>query len=207
MKIEVVTDIVCPWCWLGKRRLELALEQRPDLEIDITWLPFELNPDLPADGVGRAEFLARRFPDAAELAARQAALGRHGREIGIGFRFDRIERMPNTRAAHALVLYAAQAGCADAVLEALFNAYFAEGCDVGDPRVLAELAAQCGLDPQAIAARLAGRDEFDRIAALEESIHGAGVTGVPHYVFGGRFAFSGAQDVAMFCRALDAVAA
>ncbi len=207
MKIEVVTDIVCPWCWLGKRRLELALEQRPDLEIDISWLPFELNPGLPVAGVARAEYLARRFPDAAELAARQAAIARHGHDIGIGFRFDRIARMPNTRAAHALVLYAGQAGCADAVLESLFSAYFADGADVGDPQVLGALAAQCGLDPLAIAARLTAHDQFDRIAALEESIRGAGVTGVPHYVFGGRFAFSGAQDVAMFCRALDAVAA
>jgi predicted DsbA family dithiol-disulfide isomerase len=155
----------------------------------------------------RAVYFAQRFPDTAQVAARQAALCQSGREIGIEFRFDRITHLPNTRAAHALMLFAAQAGCADAMLEALFSAYFAEGLDIGDPAVLAGIGAARGLDRGAVAARMAAHADFERVESIETMITGAGVTGVPHYVFGGRFAFSGAQDVATFCRAIDAVAA
>lgn len=205
--IEIVTDLVCPWCWLGKRRLELALERRPDLEVDLSWLPHELNPSIPAEGVPRDAYLAERFPDATGLAARQLEIARLGAEVGVGFRFDRIVRMPNTRAAHALVRIAREADCCDAVVEALFEAYFALGRDIGDHRVLVEVAAACGMDASAVAVRLRARTDYDRVVALERMIETAGVEAVPYYVFNGRYCCSGAQEVSAFCRLLDRAAA
>ena len=203
MRIEIVTDLVCPWCWLGKRRLELALEQRPDLEVELTWLPHELNPEMPDGGMSWEAYLAQRFPDATKLMARQQELTRLGAEIGVDFRFDRIERMPNTRAAHALVHQARDAGCTDAVIEALFRSYFSLGLDIGDHAVLVDLAAMCGLDAATVAARLHARADYDRIVSLESMIESAGIEAVPHYVFNGRYSCSGAQEVSAFCRALD----
>jgi predicted DsbA family dithiol-disulfide isomerase len=206
LRIEIVTDLVCPWCWLGKRRLELALEQRPDLEVEISWLPHELNPGMPESGVPRAAWLASRFPDAAERDTRQRELARLGSEVGIDFRFDRIERVPNTRAAHALVYLARESGCADAVIEALFRGYFAQGRDIGDLAVLADVASLCGMDAAAVMERLRARADYDRVVVLERMIENAGIEAVPHYVFDGRYSCTGAQEVSAFRRALDRAA-
>lgn len=207
LRIEIVTDLVCPWCWLGKRRLELALEQRPDLEVEVSWLPYELNPDMPDGGMPREAYLTARFPDAALIALRQRELVRLGADIGIEFRFERIARMPNTRAAHALLQQAREHGCTDELVETLFRSYFTLGRDIGDPVVLLEDAAACGLDPAVVDARLGARSDYDRVVALERMISGAGIDAVPHYVFDGRYSCSGAQDVQTFCRALDQAAA
>jgi len=207
LRIEIVTDLVCPWCWLGKRRLELALERRPDLEVEVAWLPHELNPDMPEGGMPREAYLAARFRDPAQVVLRQREITRLGAEIGVDFNFERITRMPNTRAAHALLQQARGHGCADELVETLFRSYFTLGRDIGDPVVLAEDAAACGLEPAAVSARLSARSDYDRVVALERMIGSAGIDAVPHYVFDGRYSCSGAQDVETFCRALDRAAA
>lgn len=207
MIIEIVTDLVCPWCWLGKRHLELALERRPDLEVELSWLPHELNPWIPEGGMQRDAYLAQRFPDGTDLTTRQRELTRLGAEVGVDFRFDRIVRMPNTRAAHALVRLAREVGCCDNVIESLFEGYFALGQDIGDPVVLAEVATACGMDGPTVAARLRARTDYERVVALERMIETAGVEVVPYYVFNGRYSCAGAQDVSTFCRALDRAAA
>src|SRR5208283_3714279 len=128
MRIDVFSDMVCPWCYLGKRRFELALAARPEYEPRIFWRPFELNPDLPWDGVNRAAKLG----DSAQIAESEAALVRHGEAVGLQFRFDLIERLPNTRRSHLLIAHAARHGLQSEAAERVMQAYFEEGCDIGD---------------------------------------------------------------------------
>jgi predicted DsbA family dithiol-disulfide isomerase len=203
--IDVHSDAVCPWCYLGKRRLEAALAARPEVTVHVRWQPFELNPELPAGGTDRAAYLAGKFGDGPGLAAAHARLVDLGARAGIPFRFDRIARVPNTRAAHALVALAGDR--ADAVVEAVFAAYFERGEDIGDLDVLAAAAAAAGLDPVASRARLAAREGWDSVAAGEEAGRGLGITGVPFFVFAGRWALSGAQEPAQFMAAIDEVRA
>jgi predicted DsbA family dithiol-disulfide isomerase len=205
VSVDIYSDVVCPWCYLGKRRFAAALAARPGLAVDVRWRPFELNPELPAAGVDRREYLARKFgagPGIAEAHARLAALGA---EAGIAYRFEAITRMPNTRLAHALIAIAGAKQ--DAVVEGLFRAYFEEARDVGDPAVLAAIGAQAGLDGATLPARLTGGDGRDAVVAAEEEAARLGIHGVPFFVFAGRWAVSGAQEPASFVAALDQVAA
>jgi len=201
--INVHSDAVCPWCYLGKRRLEAALAARPDLPVEVRWKPFELNPDLPAGGADRETYMRAKFGDGPGLAAAHARLVDLGAKAGIAFRFGDIGRVPNTRAAHALVALADE--CADAVVEAIFAAYFERDEDIGDLDVLAALAVTAGLDGPAVKARLAVHEGFEAVAAEEAVGRGMGISGVPFFVFAGRWALSGAQEPEQFIAALDEV--
>lgn len=207
MLVEIFYDTICPWCYVGKRRFERALDARPALGVDLRWRPYELNPDLPVEGADRAEYMQRRFGDVNRFAGAHAQLEALGRDLGFEFHFDRIQRMPNTRRSHALIAYAAVEGkqreCADRVM----HAYFSAGLDIGDVDVLATLANELGLDVEA--ARLAVQDEalHAQIATVEQQARDAGITGVPAYVFASRYLVSGAQESAVFEQVLDTVAA
>jgi predicted DsbA family dithiol-disulfide isomerase len=203
--IDVHSDAVCPWCYVGKRRLEAALAARPDVPVQVRWKPFELNPELPAAGADRAAYLAAKFGDGPGLAAAHARLVDLGHQVGIPFRFETIARMPNTRPAHALVALAGDR--ADAIVEAVFAAYFERGEDIGDLDVLTRIAALAGLDAVAVRVRLAAREGWDVVAADEDEGRRLGITGVPFFVFAGRWALSGAQEPAQFMAALDEVRA
>ena len=149
--IEVVFDLVCPWCFLGSRRLRRMLRNRPDLSADIIWRPFLLHPDLAPQGVARQDYLARKFGGEERARRVHGTMAELGRQEGIAFRFDRIRRIPHSLDAHRLVRWAARFGAADCVVDALFQAYFTAGADLGDPSVLAAIAA--GQDLDAAAAR------------------------------------------------------
>lgn len=207
MLVEIFSDTVCPWCYLGKRRFEQALTRRPDLEVDVRWLPFELNPAMPEGGLPREEYLASKFGGPEVLMQAQQRLAELGRADGIEYRFDMIRLSPNTRAAHALSRIAAEAGRQDAVQEALFRAYFEQGQDVGDVEVLVGIAAASGLDAAAVRGRLASRRDWPEVAGIEREAGAAGVSGVPFFVFDRKYAVSGAQETAVFERILDHVAA
>jgi predicted DsbA family dithiol-disulfide isomerase len=207
MLVEIFSDTVCPWCYLGKRRFEQALARRPGLQVEVRWLPFELNPTMPEGGVPREEYLASKFGGPEVLRQAQERLSALGRADGIEYRFDLIRLSPNTRAAHALSRIPAEAGCQDAVQEALFRAYFVEGQDVGDPGVLAGIAAASGLDAAAVRERLQSRRDWPEVTELEREAAAAGISGVPFFVFDRRYAVSGAQETAVFERILDQVAA
>jgi predicted DsbA family dithiol-disulfide isomerase len=202
--IAVYSDVICPWCFVGKRRLERALRE-VGADASVTWLPFELNPDMPPDGMERAAYRARKFGEARsrELDANMTALGR---EEGIAFAFDRIVRTPSTRRAHALIAHASRLGRADAVVEALFRAYFEEALDIGDDNVLADLAERQGLDRAEALAALAGPQLRDEVIAREGEAARLGVSGVPFFVVERQWAISGAQPAEAWVDALRQIA-
>jgi predicted DsbA family dithiol-disulfide isomerase len=205
--VDVVSDIVCPWCFIGKRKLEIALADlrrgEPSLEVMVRWHSFQLNPDLPAEGIPRAAYLAQKFgaARATDVYARVKAIGE---TVGIPFRFDRIERQPNTLDGHRLVAWAQQQGDAGALVERLFSAYFIEGRFVGDRDELVRLAADCGWPAEDARAMLAS-DAMRQVVA-DESRESAdvGIQGVPFFIFNGRTAVSGAHDPPTLLEAIAA---
>jgi predicted DsbA family dithiol-disulfide isomerase len=206
MRIDIYSDIVCPWCYLGKRRFELAVAARPQYEPRVTWRPFELNPDMPAEGVDRGAYLAAKIGSAERVAELHAALRRQGEASGMEFRFDLIERMPNTRRSHLLMAHAARCGRQSAVMDRVMRAYFEEGCDIGDIEVLVRLGIEAGLSEHETRSALILRAGQDGVLAAERHAAVLGITGVPTFIFDGQYTISGAQDVGSLARILDQVA-
>jgi predicted DsbA family dithiol-disulfide isomerase len=202
-RIEVVSDVVCPWCFIGKRRLEQALQvlgaEEPDAKIDVVWRPFELNPQLPPAGMERSRYLELKFGSRAEdIYARVRAVGQ---SVGIEFAFERIARQPNTLAAHQLIDLAREHAVQDSVVEALFRAYFLDGVDLSQADNLIAVAAGAGVDAAAAAACLADDGHRAAISEQEEHARELGVGGVPFFIFGGQLAVSGAQEAQTLVRA------
>jgi predicted DsbA family dithiol-disulfide isomerase len=195
LKIEVVSDVVCPWCYIGKRRLEKALalvggELRPE----VVWLPFQLNPGMPPEGMPRAEYRRAKFGSVERGRQLDARVAAEGRGEGIEFALERIERTPNTFAAHQLIDLAQERGAGGAVVDALFRAYFEEARDTGDRAVLLELAEAAGLPRGDVEARWADADQARRVAQLEQSMKERGISGVPTFILERKFGVSGAQS-------------
>jgi predicted DsbA family dithiol-disulfide isomerase len=206
MRIDIYSDTVCPWCYLGKRRFELAVAARPQYEPRVTWRPFELNPDLPAEGVDWETYVSVRRADATRLEESHQELTRLGEASGIRFRFDLIERVPNTRRSHLLIAHAARGGLQGPVKERIMRAYFEEGCDIGDPDELVRLGGELGFGAAEVRKVVILRSGQDGVVAAERHAAVLGITGVPTYIFDGQYTLSGAQDVAVFARVLDQVA-
>ena len=209
LTIDVVSDVVCPWCYIGKRRLEAALaklrESDPELPVEVRWHPFQLNPDMPREGMPRREYLERKFggPDRArEIYARVSAAGR---SVDIPFAFDAIERQPNTLAAHRLVAWAQsrREGDPDKLVEALFRAYFVDGRYVGDRDELVALAADAGYDADDARRFLESDELADVVAEADRRSRQMGISGVPFFIFGGKTALSGAQEPAVLLEAIN----
>jgi predicted DsbA family dithiol-disulfide isomerase len=201
--IDVVHDLVCPWCYLGLRRLMRTLRRRPDLLTDITWRPFLLNPDMPRAGLPRADYVVRKFGGEERARRLYASITEIGRAEGLQFRFDRIRRTPSSVDAHRLVRWASAYGRAAEVVEALFAAHFTDGRDIGDLHVLTDVAVACGLDGRAAADFLADDAETDAVHAENLRAHRLGINGVPCFVIGGRHAIAGAQEPEVIERLLD----
>ena len=207
MRIDIISDTVCPWCFIGKRRLERALARRPGLEVTVAWHPFQLNPDMPEGGRERGEYLRSKFGGAAAAARIYAEIGAAGADLDIDFDFDAIAITPNTVDSHRLIRWAGAEDKQDAVVEALFRGYFIDGADIGDRRVLAAAAAGCGMDGAAIEARLAGDGDRAAIVAAAAQALAQGVSGVPCFIVESRYVVSGAQDPDRFVALFDALAA
>jgi predicted DsbA family dithiol-disulfide isomerase len=209
--VDVVSDVVCPWCYIGKRKLETALARlRADeagLASTVRWHPFELNPDLPLEGVPRAEYLEKKFGGKARAAEIYARVGAVGAAVGIAFAFDRILRQPNTRDAHRLIAWAQQRGDAGALVERLFRAYFIEGRWIGERNELAALAADSGLPGDEVRAMLSSDAYRAEVEAEYREAQEAGITGVPFFIFNGRTAVSGAHDPDVLLEAIAAARA
>ena len=206
MRLEVVSDTVCPWCLIGKRRLETALANRQDLDVEVVWRPFELNPDMPPEGVAREDYLEAKFGGPERADEIYAAIRAAGESEDIPFDFERIGRVPNTMDSHRLIDWAGAEGRQDAVVEGLFSAYFIEGRDVGDPEVLGEVAAAAGMDGERCAAKLDGDEDRERIRSECGEARRLGIHGVPFFIFEQKYAVSGAQAPEVFLQAFDTVA-
>ncbi len=209
MKIEVFSDVICPWCYVGFARLQEALASRPEVAAEVRWLPFELNPATPEAGRDRREYLRERFGTENPFGDSQKQLTEMGRSLGLDFQFDRIERSPNTRRAHMLIALAGRHDAArqGAVKRALLQAYFEHGQDIGDVAVLAEIAASCGIEPAETHRALGDAALRAEVEQAEEMGRGWGISGVPTFIFERRYAFSGAQPLEAFQQVFDRVAA
>jgi len=205
LRIDVVSDVVCPWCFIGKRRLEKAIAQS-DVPLEINWRPFQLDPTIPAEGKSRRAYLEGKFGTQERIKALHDNLSAAGASEDIPFAFDRIEVSPNTLDAHRLVRWAGEAGKQDEIVEALFSAYFLEGRNIGDHAVLADIAAEHGMDRDEIAARLASEEDRDVVQAEIVQAQQIGVTGVPTFIMLGRYALVGAQPPEELVQAFEAVA-
>ncbi len=202
LRLEIVSDVICPWCFIGKRRLEKALAAVPDLDVEVVWRPFELNPDMPEEGVERSVYRTAKFGSPERARMLDARVAGAGADEGIDFRFDAIPRTPNTVKAHRLIWLAGEQGVQDAVVERLFRAYFLEGQDIGDDGVLAAVGAEAGLDPAAIADLLASDQGVDEVRREAAAALRLGIRAVPTFVLDGRPAFEGAVDPALIARHL-----
>jgi len=196
LSIDIVSDVVCPWCYIGKRRLEAALdlyrERRPDAPAPtVTFHPFELNPDMPREGVSRADYIAKKF--GARGYSAHDRLVHAGAQLGIAFAFDAIARQPNTLAAHSLIEAARRKGVQGAMKEALLKAFFVDSLDLTDDKALVKIASEAGLDRGEAEATLADEDLRGAVAEEEEKARAMGVNGVPFFIFNQRLAVEGAQ--------------
>jgi len=205
MRVDIYSDTVCPWCYLGKRRFELALAGRPQYEPRINFRPFELNPDLPWDGVDRAGYLAAQFGNSTQIEESQAALEKLGAAVGLEFRFDLIERLPNTRRSHLLIAHAARQGLSSEVTERVMQAYFEEGCNIGDVEELVRLGVEAGLAERETRSAMILRSGQDGVVAAERHAAVLGINGVPTFIFDRQYSVSGAQEIETFTRVIDQV--
>ncbi|NGM18498.1 DsbA family oxidoreductase [Roseomonas stagni] len=203
MQIDVVFDLVCPWCFLGTRRLRRTLRARPDIAADITWRPFLLNPDIAPGGVPRQDYIVRKFGGEDRARRLHATIAELGRSEGLIFNFDLIRRIPASLDAHRLVRLADRHGVAADAVDALFQAYFCEGQDIGDQGILASIGATLGMDEGATRRLLAGPAEVEAVHADNLRAHRLGINGVPCFVVQGRHAIAGAQEPEVIERLLD----
>jgi predicted DsbA family dithiol-disulfide isomerase len=197
LAIEVVSDVICPWCYIGKRRLGKALAALSgEVSAEIRWLSFQLNPDMPPEGMPRAAYRAAKFGSLERSREFDARVAKEGESEGIGFAFDAIQRTPNTVAAHALVGLAQEQGRADAVVDALFRAYFEEAKDIGDTETLAAIAQGCGVSG------MPRREGATAVVALDQQMRELGISAVPTFIIARKFAVSGAHPAETLAQAI-----
>ncbi len=203
MQIDFIADVVCPWCYLGWRRLEKALAMRPDLQATVTWRPYQLDPTLPEEGVDRKAYYAARFPDPERREAGARVLNAAAAEDGITWNLADIPVSPNTNAAHRLIRWAQGEGLQGPVLEGVLAAYFTDLRDIGDPVVLADIGEKAGLDRMRLLQLFSEGVDKDTVAREHFQAHQAGVSGVPFMIFDGKIAVSGAEPPERLVKAID----
>lgn len=206
MQIDIISDVICPWCFIGKKRFEAALAARPDVKPEVRWHPFELNPDLPAQGADRQEYMALKFggPERAKEVYEPVVAA--AKSLGLDIDFDAIERVPNTVKAHCLIHWADEAGWQDQMVDLLFEAYFIRLLDIGDDEVLVSLAGEAGLYQDEVRRKLAAGDDLNLIRTRARKVREQGVSGVPCFVFEQRYPLAGAQEPDVFHRLFDQLA-
>jgi predicted DsbA family dithiol-disulfide isomerase len=201
---KVVSDLICPWCYIGKRRLEAALRELPrGTDVPVSWHPFQLNPELPLQGMDRNEYRRRKFGDGERCQAMDARLTEVGTTVGIKFRFDLQSTIPNTFDSHRVIWLAGQLGVQDAVLEALFGAYFCEGVNLSNRAKLIAVAASAGLDAVRTERLLSSDEGAAEVRGEEQEVKSLGVSAVPLFIIQDRLAVSGAQPAEILLRAFE----
>ena len=208
MQIDVISDTVCPWCFIGKRRLMRAMAMRPNIAFDVKWRPYRLDPTIPKGGMDRQAYMRAKFgDDPMAIVEMHKQIASEGAKDGIEFDFAAIKRRPDTLDSHRLIRWAEAAGVQDEVVERLFIAYFENGEDIGDIRVLADIADICGMDGVEVAEMLEGETDRAMVEREDQIAHEMGVTGVPAMIFGSKLAVAGARDPDMLALVIDRVAA
>jgi predicted DsbA family dithiol-disulfide isomerase len=205
LKIDIVSDVVCPWCYIGKRRIEDALALVPDVPVELHWRPFFLNPWVPREGISREEYLTKKFGSVEaykNIAGRVVAAAS---EEGLVYRPDQVRRQPNTTDCHRLIHWAEATGKAAEMKQRLMELYFRDGGDLTDPEVLVQAAADCGLDAADMRRRLATDEDVALVSGDAQEAADKGISGVPTYVFAHKYAVSGAQPAEMLARAIRQV--
>jgi len=203
--VDIVSDVMCPWCYIGKRRLEAAFKQRPDINVSVQWHPFQLDATIAKGGMDRQEYLDRKFGGPEGARAIYANIVKAGELENIPFAFDEIQRSPNTVDCHRLIHWSKEGGHQDALVERLFNLYFIEGQDVGDHAVLLKAAQNVGMEGEKVKQLLAGNTDCDTVEQMIAAAQKMGVQGVPFFIFNGKYALSGAQSPEAIVELLDKI--
>jgi predicted DsbA family dithiol-disulfide isomerase len=206
ISIDVISDVICPWCFLGKRRLDKAIGLLDDINVEVNWRPFFLDPTIPKEGMSRRTYLENKF-GAERLKTINDPLIAAGKEDGVPYAFDRITRTPNTMDAHRLIRWSHEAGKQHDVVEHLFMAYFNGGLDIGDSQVLLKIAGEAGMDVADISLMLQKDTDVDAVNAEVERAYRMGVTGVPCFIFAQKQGLMGAQPAEQLVTAIRALAA
>jgi len=209
MRIDIVYDTVCPWCYVGKRRFDMALEMRPNIKPDIRYRSFLLNPDLPPEGVDRAKYIESKFGSGGsqQYDRIMEALIKTGRGTGIDFEFEKMTRTPNSANSHRLVRLAQTINKEIEAVELIFAAFFEEGQDIGNTEVLVSLAAKLGIEEDTATTHFLGEGDLDAVYNESARMHRLGITGVPCYIFNETQAISGAQETEILVKMLDMITA
>lgn len=206
MQIDVISDTVCPWCFIGKRRLQRAMDARPSIDFDVKWRPYQLDATVPREGMDRQVYMRMKFgDDPMKIVEMHKLIAAEGEKEGIAFDFAAITRRPNTVDSHRLIRWAEAAGVQDEVVERLFIAYFENGEDIGDVRVLADIADICGMDGIEVAQMLESETDLNLVTREDQIAREMGVTGVPAMIFGNKLAVSGAREPEVLVSVIDRV--
>ena len=206
VRIDVVSDVVCPWCFIGKRRLEKALALKPDIPVEVHWHPYFLNDWIPREGMSRADYLTTKFGSPERYAGIAERVTAAAASEGLDYAMDKISRQPNTLDAHRLIRWAGGIGKSAEMKQKLMDLYFTEGADLTNRAVLVQAAADIGLDPDDVSEALASDQDVEQVSQEAQSAKEAGIEGVPCFIFGGRFAVSGAQAPEYLAEAIERLA-
>lgn len=205
LHIQIVSDFICPWCFIGKRRLEQALEKVPGIEPVISWRPFFLDPEIPPEGVDREDYIKDKYEPEKAVGIFEA-IREIGEEAGINFLFDRIERTPNTLDAHRLMLWAEDENCDADVSENLFVSYFLEGGDIGDQELLGDIAAMSGMDAERVREKLYEEEDSELVLQNIEESKAIGIKALPTFIINNAFVIAGAEQPELLAQALIKIA-
>ena len=204
MEIQIFFDTVCPWCYIGKRRIEKALALRPSVEIQLVWRPFLLNREMPTEGIDRTAYLVRKFGSEARVRRVYGAIAEAGESVDIDFAFDRIGRTPNSVNSHRLIHFALSNGGNEKIVESLFFEYFIRGLDIGRKDVLFDIGLRAGLNGDILGPYLEGEEDVDFVYSENHRAHRIGISGVPAFIFNKKMVISGAQEPTILARMIDA---
>jgi len=207
LPIDVFSDVVCPWCFIGKRRLEKALALVPEIPVTVNWRPYFLNPWVPPEGMSREDYLTTKFGSVDRYKSIAQRVAAAAASEGLTYALDKIARQPNTRDCHRLILWAGEQSASAAMKQRLMDLYFTEGADLSDREVLAQAAGDCGMDRAQVREWLASDKDIERVEAEATAAKNAGIEGVPCFIFGGVLAVSGAQEPAYIADAIRRAAA
>lgn len=206
IRLDIFSDIVCPWCYIGKTHLDRALESRAEHPFRIEWHPFQLNPEMPKAGVGHVDYLASRFGGRERALSMMQNVAKAAREAGAEMEIDKVAHLPNTMDAHRLIHWAGIEGKQTAMVSRLFRAHWREGEDVGDAATLARIAGEVGMDAAAVARLLATDADRDDLLARDQDARSKGVTAVPTFLIAQQYVVSGAQPVHLWQGVIDELA-